>query len=247
MAEDPYAKLEAALGDIAAIGNSLGEASMKVRVKGDDPKAMSLALYWRAWSNFRAFTMLWKEDLILEAEIIARSTIETAICLANLAARRQAFLDDLAADMSHTIGGQVKMMRRAQYDFSEEIATTWAAELATKGVRLDLEKLANEGDVKELYTYHRVLSAMSVHITGMSIGRHTPLAGEGDDAEKALEETKEADRRRAVVWMLPAMAATLMAHAGMIDDKVNMYRVAGFLEKLRPYIEAYSKGREATA
>lgn len=241
MAEDPYSLLEAALGDIAAIGNSLGQASTNVVATGDDPKFLSLALFWRAWNHFHAFTMLWKAELYIDAEIILRSTIETAICLANLNARRMDFTSDLMADLSHTMGGQVKMLRRAQFDFSEEVAEQWAEELKTKGARMDLETLAKDGHVDNLYAFHRLLSAYSVHITGMSVGRHCPVGDEDDEWNKTLEATKEADRRRSVVWMLTAMTATLLAHAEIIDDRVHMYLMAKFLEKLKPIAEAFGE------
>lgn len=242
MADDPYVTLEAALGDIAEIGNSLGAASTNVLVAGDDPKFLSLALFWRAWNHFQAFTMLWKAGLYIDAEIIVRATIETAICLANLNARRMDFLKDLMADLSHTMGGQVKMLRRGQFDFTDEVAAQWADELATKGVRMDLEALAKDGHVDNLYAYHRLLSAFAVHITGLSVGRHCPIGEQDEDWTKTLAVTIEADRRRSTLWMLTAMTATLFAHAEIIDDKAHMFRIAALLEKLKPVIEAFADG-----
>ncbi|RRN64293.1 DUF5677 domain-containing protein [Caulobacter sp. 602-1] len=246
-ANDPYTALEAALGDIAAIGNSLGDASTNIRVTGDDPKFLSLALFWRACNHFQAFTMLWKAKLYIDAEIIVRSSIETAICLANLNARRMDFMNDLIADLSHTMGGQMKMLRRGQFDFTDEVAAQWAEELASKGARMDLETLAKGGHVDNLYAFHRLLSAFAVHITGMSVGRHCPFGDDDDGWSKTLEATKEADRRRSVLWMLTAMTATLLAHAEIIDDKVHMDRMTALLEKLKPVIEAFADGQSPKA
>ncbi|PIB92740.1 DUF5677 domain-containing protein [Caulobacter sp. FWC2] len=233
-----YETFQAALAEIAEIGNDLGEASLNVQGVADDPAVISTALFWRATSHFRAFTVLWQADQILECEIILRSSIEVAICLANLDARRGDFIADLTNDVSATMNGQVRMMRKAQFGFSEIIAAEWARELESTGKRLDLEVLARQADVADLYTYHRVLSGVAVHITGVSIGRHTPFI-DAEEEPSAATETAQADRRRVVLWMLPTMLATLRAHASIIESQEHLDRVDALLAKLKPEVVRY--------
>jgi hypothetical protein len=234
-----YAPFQAALGEIAVIGNSLGEATLTVEGVGDDPKVISTLLYWRATGHFRTFTMLWHADQILECEIILRSSIEVAICLANLDIRRGAFISELTDDVSATMTGQVKMMRKAQFAFSEAIAADWAQELASKGKRLDLEALAKQAGVDDLYAYHRVLSGIAAHITGVSICRHNPFVNAADE-ETLSDPDATGDRRRVVLWMLPTMLATLRAHASIIESKTHLELVDALLLKLKPDLASYA-------
>ncbi len=234
-----YAKFVDALKELTDIGNSLGRATTEIEIEPHHPMVLSMTLYTRAWTNFRGVQLLWKSGLTLEAEIILRSLIETAICLANLDLRRDDFIKELAEDASSTMHGQINMMRKAKYGFAEVVARDYQDWLATKGVRLDLERLAEQAKVPDLYSYHRVLSGVAVHISGVSVGRHSPFSGD-DEAVKEIEAMAALDRRRIVLWTIPAMLTASMAHAHIIENADHAALVGALSAKLVPEVEQYA-------
>lgn len=235
-----YAKFVDALKELTDIGNSLGKATTEVQAEISDPVVMSMVLFTRAWTNFRGVQSLWQADLILEAEIILRSLIETAICLANLDVRREDFIKDLGEDLSHTMHGAVRMMRKAEYDFADVIEKDFADVLEKKGEQLRMETLATQASVPDLYSFHRVLSGAAAHITGVSIARHSPLGGLDEETTQKLEDAAKIDRRRVILWTIPAMIAATMAHARIIENAEHAALAEALSAKLGPEIEKYA-------
>jgi len=240
MGNDYFAEFEKAMGDIVAIGNDLGKVTEDLLVPSDSPTAMAMTLYARSWSHFRAFTILYKEGLILEAEMILRGSIEVAICLANLEKRGKEFLADLDADLSDTMVGQLKMMQKFGLGFADQIANEWANEIAANGKRLNFEKLAGQTNVGDLYVFHRVLSGTASHITGISVTRHLALTDETPEFNRLVAEAAEGDRRRAVYWMVLTMTALFQSYATIIESQAALNAVSGLLLNLQPALEQYA-------
>lgn len=239
-----YAKFVDALKELTDIGNSLGEATANIKAEISNPITVSMILFTRAWTNFHGVQLLWQAGLILEGEIILRSLIETAICLANLDVRREEFIKDLSEDLSHTMHGAVRMMRKAEYDFAEVIENDFADVLEKKGDQLRMETLAKQANIPDLYSFHRVLSGTAAHITGVSIARHSPLDGFDEETTQKLEQSAKVDRRRVILWTIPAMIAAMMAHARIIQNAEHAALVEALSARLGPEVEKFAAGND---
>ena len=68
--------------EISALAAELWATSREIEGLSTDPKMFSIMLFSRLWSNHRGFTVLWNNKLFLEADIVLRSGVETAICIA---------------------------------------------------------------------------------------------------------------------------------------------------------------------
>ncbi len=97
---------------VTALAQTLAKLSDGIEGLSTDPRMFSAMLFQRLWSNHRGFTVLWNEHRFLEADIILRSGIETAICIAANFRLRDDFVMLMRQDAAHTIAGQIKIRRR---------------------------------------------------------------------------------------------------------------------------------------
>lgn len=77
---------------ISALTDTLWGISKEIEGLNTDPKMFSIMLFQRLRSNHRGFTILWKNGQHLEADIVLRSGIETAICLVALHVMKDEFI-----------------------------------------------------------------------------------------------------------------------------------------------------------
>jgi hypothetical protein len=176
-------------------------------------------LYRRLWSNHRGFALLWNKGLQLEADIILRSGLEVAICLAANFRKPELFGSLLRSDAASTLQGQIKIHRA---DGDTEMVKDSEALLrrmqsgfdpGARPAKLDWKSLAGHGDVPRLYDWHKTLSGVSSHVTGLSVLRNVTHEG------VALMQEELAGLTRKMHLMMMA-AATLQGstfHAGMVE------------------------------
>lgn len=122
-------------------------------------------------------------------------------------------------DAAFTLQGQIKSHRDAgdteMVRGTEEALRPLLAGLpnGVKAAKLDWKALAATGKVPMLYSWHRMLSGVSSHVTGLSI--LTGVSGEGFDDKQ--EKLKNLARKMHLMMMAGATLQGSMCHAGMID------------------------------
>lgn len=213
---------KALFDEISGLGSALWERSKQVTGLNSDPKMFSVMLFNRLWSNHRGFALLHKNGLQLEADIVLRSGLEAGICLAANYHLRDRFVRLMKSDTAYTLQGQIKIHR--QEGFTELVKTS-EAQLRTlmaqmpdgdKPARLNWKTLADEGKVAQLYTFHRHLSGVSSHVTGMSILKG--VVDLGDESPMLQKRLSTLSRKMHLMLMAAATLQGAMLHAGMIGE-----------------------------
>ncbi|WP_225205017.1 hypothetical protein [Novosphingobium huizhouense] len=220
MSHDPTIEEIQLYDGITNLASVLWTASASVEGLSTSPKMFSVMLFKRLWSNHQGFTVLWKEGRQLEADIILRSAVEAAICIAANFNLKDDFVTLMRQDAIYTALGQIKMHRDdGDFDFVRmaekglrEMRSKLPAE--KKAAKLDWKELANAGGVPQLYGFHRHLSGFSSHVTGFSILRDVDNAA----LRPLQEETKSLARRTHLMMMAAATLHGTMIHSGMIDQ-----------------------------
>ena len=220
---------------VSELGASAWKASINQEGLSTDPKMMSVMLFKRLWSNHRGFLVLWQKSLPLEAAIVLRSGIEAAICVTANHAMKQRFVDLMNLDAAFTVRGQAKRYReQGDTEAAAEAQQTFEHLMAAlpKGSRpasLNWKDLADEGGIPSLYTYHRMLSGTSSHVTGMSI-----LKGVTYDEESALlqAEYDALTRRLHLMMMSFATLHATQLHALMIGAEAINIRARELVQRM---------------
>lgn len=230
MAEAPTPAELAIYDEISRLALRLWDLSKDMSGWNTDPKMFSIMLYKRLWSNHRGFTVLWNERLSLEADIVLRAGIEAAICIAANHRMGKDFIQLLRQDAAHTVQGQVKLFRNSGdlelvRDGEEMLRSLQSHfEPGAKAERLDWKALAVLGQVPQLYEFHRMLSGVSAHVTGLSLLRS--VAGEGD------EELQRLTQKTHLMMMAGTTLQASMIHAAVIGDTPCVESASGLIEKL---------------
>lgn len=205
--------------DISNLAEQLWNITTNVEGLSTDPKMFSCMLFKRLWSNQRGYTSLWKLGLQLEANIVLRSAVETAICVCANARMREDFVLLLKRDAAFTIQGQIKTHRDSGgHDAVREgeavlrmIQSTLPA--GVKPAKLDWKQLASQAQVSQLYGFHRLLSSVSSHVTGLSILRG--ITSNRLHAEQV--GLLDLERKMHLMMMAGAMLQGSRLHAVMIE------------------------------
>lgn len=208
--------------EISELGVDVWKASLDVVGLNSDPKMFSVMLYKRLWSNHRGYTLLLNNKFDLEADIILRAGIEAAICIAANFRLKDEFVTLMRQDAAFTMQGQIKMHREAGGMEMVQLFEAMLRELASKlpdgkrAAKLDWSSLALKGGVQQLYGFHRNLSGVSSHVTGVSVLRGVVGLGEVDPQD----ELTNLERKRHPMMMAGATLHGSLLHAGMIGDDV---------------------------
>lgn len=206
--------------DISEVAKNLWEKSGGMEGLNTDPKMFSNAIFRRLWSNHRGFALLWKNEFRLESDIILRSALEASICIAANLELREKFVLLMKRDAAFTLLGQIKsqrddgeteMVREGELLLRQMQSTLPQDENPAK---LQWKELAEIGKVPLLYSWHRMLSGVSSHVTGMSI--IDGFGGEGLDEKH--EELKKLNRKMHLMMMAGATLHGTMFHAIMIEQ-----------------------------
>lgn len=222
--------------EVSHLGASLWSTSLEVVGLNRDPKMFSVMLFKRLWSNHRGYTILHNNSLSLEADIILRSGLEAAICIAANYRLRDDFVNLMLKDVAFTIKGQIKIHRKAGVS---DLVKDGEAELrrlvarlpdGTKPARLDWEELADRGLVSQLYGFHRMLSGVSSHVTGMSVLKGVVDAdGGGADVQ---DELSKISKRTHLMMMAGATLQGSMLHAAMINDEKHFQSAKSLVDRM---------------
>lgn len=205
---------------ISALTDELWGISKEIEGLNTDPKMFSIMLFQRLRSNHRGFTILWKNEQYLEADIVLRSGVETAICLVALREMKDDFIILLKKDAAFTILGQIKSSRDAdEMELVKDGEATLRMLQSTlptgeKPSKLDWKMLADTGGFPQLYGYHRHLSGVSSHVTGLSILKRVADADGTDDQQQKL---RSLEKKMHLMMMAGATLQGSLVHAGMID------------------------------
>lgn len=181
-------------------------------------------LFKRLWSNHRGFTVLWNSELNIESDIVLRSGLEAAICIAANFKLRDDFVCLMHRDAAATLQGQIKWHRdnadsETVRDFEATLRNLQARFPAgTKAAKLDWKSLAEQGGVPQLYGFHRMLSGVSSHVSGLSVLRG--VTGEG--MAELQVELRGLTRKIHLMMMAGATLKGSMLHAGMIEEDAQV-------------------------
>lgn len=225
----------AIFNEITQLGSSLWVSSLKLSGLSTDPKMFSIMLYKRLWSNHRGFAHLWRNSLPLEADIILRSGVEAAICIAANFRLQDRFLILMRQDAASTVTGQIKIHRA---NGEQDLVRDGEAALRDlliglpngKAARLNWQLLASEGRVPQLYDWHRMLSGISSHVTGLSVLRG--VTDETDRMNNLQAELRDLNEKMRPMMMAGATLNGIMHHAGMIDDRRQLEAALSLIDQL---------------
>jgi hypothetical protein len=200
----------------------------------NDPRMFSAMLFKRLWSNHRGYVVLWKEGLHLEADIVLRSGIEASICIAACHHLRERFVQRMHGDTIYTLKSQIKLWREEGADDMVRLCEATLRDLRsrfssdTKPDRLRWEELAKAGQASHLYGWHRMLSGVSSHVTGVSV-----LPGVEDVADpSATPDIGPHQRKMHLMMMAGATLTGCLRHAGTFDDEPGCAEAVDLMGKL---------------
>jgi hypothetical protein len=216
------------------LGAALWARSLEVVGLNTDPKMFSVMLFKRLWSNHRGYTVLWNSGLTLESDIILRSGVEAAICIAANFKMRDDFVRLMRQDAAFTVQRQIRLHRdngdgdmvREGEAVLRDLQSRFPA--GTKAAKLDWRSLAEQGGVSQLYGWHRMLSGVSSHVTGLSILRGVTNAGTAE----MQSELRGLTRKMHLMMMAGATLQGSMLHAGMIGDEPKVQEALSLIGRL---------------
>jgi hypothetical protein len=224
----------ALFNDISSHASVLWEKSERVTGLNHDPKMFSIMLFKRLWSNHRGYIVLWNNRLQTESDLVLRSGIEASICLAANFKLREEFVSLMRGDAIFTLKGQIKMYRE---EGSLDMVGVCEAALRdlqsrfpadSKLGRLNWATLARRGEVPHLYAWHRQLSGVSSHVTGLSVLTGVvPVEGEDPTAELGPMQ-----RKMHLMMMAGATLQGCLQHGGMLNDLEAMQETITLLNRL---------------
>jgi hypothetical protein len=221
--------------EISGLASELWAQSREIESLNTDPKMFSIMLFSRLWSNHRGFTVLWNSKLYLEADIVLRSGVETAICIAANFRLKDAFVTLMNQDAAFTILGQIKIHRdngeNELVSDAEQTLRSLQARIpaGAKAAKLDWKWLAIQGGSPQLYDYHRHLSGVSSHVTGLSVLRG--VSG-SDEMDLSRKEINALTRKMHLMMMAGATLQGSLIHSGMIDNSSLAERAVELTNRL---------------
>lgn len=220
--------------DTTALARSLWENSTKIEGLTDDPKMISIMLFRRLWSHHRAFALLYNHHFNIDADNAVRGTLEAAICIAANFHQDGGIWHQLRLDAIKTLTGQITMFKdmglkdleieaeKQRRDFMKELPD------GTKGEQLKMDGLATIGQVPDLYRWYRQISAVSTHVSGMSILRGVVPGGSPDAPDPVTMLT----RRLYPFWQVGATIMASRLHSRIIEDEANEIVAADLVRRL---------------
>ena len=155
-----------------------------------DPISLATRLLMRSLSAFQGAVLLAERGLATDAEALARGVYENAFWLGYLQAEPQAAVAALIADELRSQKSRdralLKDLDRAQTPRPDLQAMLTAriakADSELKGApkKLDIEKLAEKGDVDAVYFAYKMLSSGAAHASLHSLAKHLNVDADGE-------------------------------------------------------------------
>ena len=154
-----------------------------------DARLLALMLQNRALSNFQGTILMTERGMIVEARTLARSCLESALCLAGIGADpehwRSMLHDELASKKARgkfilkNVGTLDPSRRKALSEYVENLEKQ-------KGLStLKYEEVAEKAGVGGLYLFYRQLSADAAHPSITALNRY--VSSEKDDEVKEIQ------------------------------------------------------------
>jgi hypothetical protein len=227
-----------------ALADELGHRSEKVVDWNTSPKMHSVMLFRRLRTNLRAYVILWRARMFLEADIVLRCMVEATICLAANAVMGDEFVALVRNDAAATLVGAINVWREEGYaelvrGGEGNLRNVFGEGTAVRHARLDWQTLAERAGQKRLYSLHRMLSATSGHVTGLSLTRGVMGAdGNGEKEARALDQISESVN-------FASMASTLMMACRIHADMIGAADLTPTLDSVEADLETASKGFQA--
>ena len=231
--------------EISKLGQALWTKSLRIVGSNLDPKMFSIMLFKRLWSNHRGYTLLHNNGFFLESDIVLRSGLEAAICIAANYHLRNEFVTLMKQDVAYTILGQIKVHRKAGVSDlvsdSEATLRIIQAQLpeGIKPARLNWQALAEKCKVNQLYGFYRELSGTSSHVTGMSVLRGV-VAADGSESNP-WDELNILNKRHHLMMMAGATLTASRIHADMLDDEENSEIARKLVNRMNYISESWIK------
>lgn len=220
MPSGPTPEETALFDEITEIAEAVWDKSKVIAGTIFDPKFVAVVLFRRLRSHHQAYAVLWKHECCIESEIIVRSAIETTICIAANFRMGDEFPRLMRRDAAKTLEGQIKLYRdagNADIVKSSEAALRFLQAGFAEGEKaafLDWKTLAEVGQTPQLYDFHKMLSGLSSHVTGLSL-----IRGIGDDETEALQdELIGLSKRNYFNMMAGATLQGSLIQSDIIDD-----------------------------
>lgn len=220
--------------DITELAKSALAASSSIDGSISDPKVVSTALFRRLIGHHVGFEVLWKLGLQSEADIILRSGLEAAICLAANAKLPELFGQLLPSDAAYTLQSQIKMYRNDNDMEAVRQAEGVLRDLQKaigpdqKAAALNWRALATQGDVARFYDWYKNLSGVSSHVSGMSIMRDI----QNREVADAQELLRQYGQKMHYMMMGIATLQGSIFHASTINEPELLKRSAAIAERM---------------
>ena len=216
--------------DITELAKSALSASSSIDGSISDPKVVSTALFRRLIGHHVGFEVLWKLGLQLEADIILRSGIEAAICLAANAKLPELFGQLLRSDAAYTLKSQIKMYHNDDDMEAARQAESVLRDLQNdqKAAALNWRALATQGDVARFYDWYKNLSGVSSHVSGVSIMKDIQNRKVAD----AQEILRQHGQKMHYMMMGIATLQGSIFHARTINEPELLERSAAIAERM---------------
>lgn len=164
----------------------LGEAD-KLTVGADvrDPKVLALTLLCRTLTNFKGTVLLVENDMPVEARTLTRCCYENLLWIGELAARREAFVQEMIADEASAQQSRGKMilpwvddLENGHYN-SIKARLAHLQELHPKARSIKFADLGKANGIADSYVWFRYLSGDSAHPSITSLARHLSREPDG--------------------------------------------------------------------
>lgn len=248
MSIEPSADETALFDAITELAAAVWEKSKGVQGPISDPRMVSTVLFRRLKEHHRAFAALWREACYFEGEIIARSSIETAICMAANSKMGNEFPKLMRQDAAATLQGQIKLHREAEE--TKMIRDSEAAlrflqagfDEGKRAIKLDWKSLVEAGGVPVFYNFHKMLSGASSHVTGLSLIR-------GVETDETMELQKRLQGLNKRNWFNMTASATLhgsLIQAGVVEDAASTTTACALVERMNAVSELWKNEDAAT-
>lgn len=146
-------------------------------VKGSpsDKLPLSLLVLHRANGHLQGAAILLERGMVVEAQTLLRSLLETALIMVGLRDNYETVKAMLIEDMDAAIKGQAKIILKQGITHDIEKLEERIKKFG-RVQNLSIDKLAELGPLKELYLLYRILSNEAAHPSSRSLRRHMGVA-----------------------------------------------------------------------
>jgi hypothetical protein len=141
-----------------------------------DSRTIALLLFFRALSNFQGSVLMAERGMVVEARTLARSCLESAICIAgcqkNPNQSQLLLRDDLQSrrmKIKFILRNPALLTAEARAELERLLTLIEARDnVAT----LNFRDIANEAGIEGIYLFHRLLSGDAAHPSASSLNRY---------------------------------------------------------------------------